>query len=109
MTASWIVGFIPTLTLKWYMEPGVVVKNHIDQSHVFALCAIGLAWPISVLVQAKTILPAALLVVVALGFFANMTFINLSRTVLITIPVIVAIVFSSPPVVAWRNRCARRA
>lgn len=101
MTASWIVGFIPTLTLKWYMEPGVVVKNHIDQSHVFALCAIGLAWPISILIQARRLLPAALLAVVALGFFANMTFINLSRTVLITIPVIVAIALLH--LLSWRG------
>lgn len=101
MTASWIVGFIPMLTLKWYMEPGVVVKNHIDQSHIFALCAVGLAWPVAVLVQARRLLPAALLVVVALGFFVNMTFINLSRTVLITIPVIVAIAFLH--LLSWRG------
>ena len=42
MLASWVTGFVPTLTFKWYMEPGVVVKNHIDQSHVFALCAVAL-------------------------------------------------------------------
>ena len=101
MLASWIVGFVPTLTLKWYMEPGVVVKNHIDQSHVFALCAIGLAWPISIFLREKRFLPAGLLVVSALGFFANMTFINLSRTVLITVPVIVAIVFLHR--LSWRG------
>jgi hypothetical protein len=52
-------------------------------------------------------LPAALLAVVALGFFANMTFINLSRTVLITIPVIVAIdSFTYCRGVAWSVRSA---
>lgn len=91
MLASWITGFVPTLTFKWYMEPGVVVKNHIDQSHVFALCAVALAWPISVLFQAKRFVAAGLLVVVALAFVANMIFVNLSRTVLITLPVIAAI------------------
>lgn len=101
MMASWIVGFIPTLTLKWYMEPGVVVKNHIDQSHVFALCAMGLAWPIAVLAKARRFLPATLLAVVALGFFANMIFINLSRTVLITVPVIIAIAFLHR--LSWRG------
>jgi O-antigen ligase len=89
MLASWIVGFVPTLTLKWYMEPGVVVKNHIDQSHVFALCSIALVWPIFVLLQAKRFWPAGWLTVIALGFVANMTFINLSRTALITFPIIV--------------------
>src|SRR5258708_12541432 len=36
MLASWIVGFLPTLTLKWYMEPAVVVTNHIHQTHLFS-------------------------------------------------------------------------
>lgn len=101
MVASWIVSIIPTLTLKWYMEPGVVVKNHIDQSHVFALCAIGLAWPISILVRARRFVLATLLVVVALGFFANLIFINLSRTVLVTVPVIIAISFLHH--LSWRT------
>lgn len=101
MLASWIVGFVPTLTLKWYMEPGVVVKNHIDQSHVFALCAVALAWPISILVQAKRFVPAGLLAAVSLAFVANMAFVNLSRTVLITLPVIVAIVVLHQP--SWRR------
>ena len=92
MLASWIVSFAPTLTLKWYMEPGVVVKNHIDQSHVFALCVLGLAWPITVLLQRRKFLEAGLLIIVALGFIANMAFVNLSRTVLVTLPVIVAII-----------------
>jgi hypothetical protein len=100
MLASWIVGFVPTLTLKWYMEPGVVVKNHIDQSHVFALCAIALVWPISVLLQAKRFWPAGWLAV-AIGFVANMIFINLSRTVLITFPIIVGIVVLHR--LSWRS------
>lgn len=101
MLASWTVGFIPTLTLKWYMEPGVVVKNHIDQSHMFALCAVALAWPISILVQAKRFVPAGLLVAVSLAFVANMSFVNLSRTVLITVPIIVAIVVLHQ--LSWRG------
>ena len=92
MLASWVTGFVPTLTFKWYMEPGVVVKNHIDQSHVFALCALALAWPIVLLVRAKKFLAAGLLALCAVGFAANMAFINLSRTVLITAPIIVGIV-----------------
>lgn len=92
MLASWVTGFVPTLTFKWYMEPGVVVKNHIDQSHVFALCAIALAWPISILLRAKKSLSAGLLVVCALGFAANLVFVNLSRTLLIAVPIIVGVV-----------------
>ena len=91
MLTSWVTGFVPTLTFKWYMEPGVVVKNHIDQSHVFALCAIALAWPIVLLVRAKKFLAAGLVVVCALAFAANLVFVNLSRTVLITVPIIITI------------------
>ena len=101
MLTSWVTGFVPTLTFKWYMEPGVVVKNHIDQSHVFALCAIALAWPISLLLQAKRFLPAGLLVICALGFAANLAFINLSRTLLISVPIIVAAVVLHR--MSWRH------
>lgn len=87
---SWVTAFVPTLTFKWFMEPGVVVKNHIDQSHVFALCAIALAWPISLLYQARRFVPAGLLFTCALAFAANLAFVNLSRTLLIAVPIIVA-------------------
>lgn len=101
MLTSWATGFVPTLTFKWYIEPGVVVKNHIDQSHVFALCAIALAWPTSLLLQAKRFLPAGSLVVCALGFAANLAFVNLSRTLLIAVPIIVAaVVFHR---MSWRH------
>jgi O-antigen ligase len=101
MLASWVAGFVPTLTLKWYMESGVVVKNHIDQSHVFALCALALIWPISVSLQAKRFVLAALLAVIAFGFVANMIFVNLSRTVLITLPIIAGIVVLRQ--LSWRG------
>ncbi|TMH27393.1 MAG: ligase, partial [Betaproteobacteria bacterium] len=67
MLASWLVAIVPTLTLKPYIEAGTVVKNHIDQSHVFALCAVALAYPISILFQTKRVLLAGLLAAVALG------------------------------------------
>ncbi len=91
MLASWLVAIVPTLSLKPYIEAGTVVKNHIDQSHVFALCAVALAYPISILFQTKRVLLAGLLAVVALGFIANMAFVNVSRTALITIPVMIGI------------------
>jgi O-antigen ligase len=91
MLASWLVAIVPTLTLKPYIEVGTVVKNHIDQSHVFALCAVALAYPISILLKRKRILLAGLLAVVTLGFAANMAFVNVSRTALITIPVMIGV------------------
>jgi O-antigen ligase len=68
---------------------------------VFALCAIALAWPISVLLQARRFWPAGWLAVMAIGFVANMIFINLSRTVLITFPIIVGIVVLHR--LSWRS------
>jgi hypothetical protein len=55
MLASWLVAIDPTFTLKPYIEAGTVIKNHIDQSYVFALCAVALAYPISILFQMKRI------------------------------------------------------
>jgi hypothetical protein len=87
MLASWLVAYDPELTFKSYMEQGVVVKNHIDQSHVFALCAAGLMWPIAHHFRVGHAVAAGLLTSLAAGFVANMVFINVSRTVLIVLPV----------------------
>src|SRR5260221_11434743 len=48
MVVSWIVAFDPGLALKPAAEAerGIFVKNHIDQSQEFALCAVVLVYPI---------------------------------------------------------------
>ena len=48
MAMSWIVAFDPSLTLKPRsdLERGIFVKNYIDQSQEFALCAVALAYPV---------------------------------------------------------------
>ena len=45
MAMSWIVAFDPRLALQAGAEYGVPVKNYIDQSQEFALCAVVLAYP----------------------------------------------------------------
>ena len=70
---------------------GVPVKNYIDQSQEFALCAVALAYPIVTLLRAKRILPAALLIAVSLSFVVNMTFVIVSRTALVTMPIMLAV------------------
>ena len=47
MAVSWIVAFNPNLSLKPPdpAERGIFVKNYIDQSQEFALCAVALAYP----------------------------------------------------------------
>ncbi|MFZ1173392.1 MAG: O-antigen ligase family protein [Bradyrhizobium sp.] len=93
LAMSWLVDFYPNLTLKAkaVASPGVFVKNYIDQSQEFALCAVALAFPIATLLRAKKIALALLLGVVALGFLANMAFVIVSRTALVTIPIMLAV------------------
>jgi O-antigen ligase len=91
MAMSWIVAFDPQLTLKSGATYGVPVKNYIDQSQEFALCAVALAYPIVTLLQAKRILLAGLLVAISLGLVVNMTFVTVSRTALVTMPILLAV------------------
>lgn len=90
---SWLVFLHPTLSLK-PDEPnsrGIFVKNYIDQSQEFTLCAVALAFPIVKLLQQKRVWLAALLTMIALSFFVNMAFVVISRTALVTIPIMLAV------------------
>jgi O-antigen ligase len=91
MAMSWIVAFDPGLALKSGAEYGVPVKNYIDQSQEFALCAVALAYPIIALLRTKSYLLAALLTAVSLSFVVNMMFVIVSRTALVTMPITLAV------------------
>jgi len=92
MAVSWIVAFEPNLTLKPQGEArGIFVKNYIDQSQEFALCAVALAYPIMTFLRTNRLRLAALLTAVALSFLANMMFVVISRTALVTIPIMLAV------------------
>jgi O-antigen ligase len=91
MAMSWIVAFYPALALKPEAEYGVPVKNYIDQSQGFALCAVALAYPIITLLRTRKFLLAALLTAIALSFIVNMTFVTVSRTALVTMPIMLAV------------------
>jgi O-antigen ligase len=92
MAVSWIVLFDPGLTLRTNDEqPGVFVKNYIDQSQEFALCAVALAYPVMTCVQNGRTKLAALLAAIALGLLANMMFVTVSRTALVTMPIMLAV------------------
>jgi len=91
---SWLVFFHPTLSLKPPDEPasrGIFVKNYIDQSQEFTLCAVALALPIVKLLQEKRVWLAALLAAISLSFFVNMAFVVISRTALVTAPIMLAV------------------
>ncbi|MEN3351390.1 MAG: O-antigen ligase [Bradyrhizobium sp.] len=85
---SWLVAFYPDLALKTDApERGIFVKNYIDQSQEFTLCAVALAYPIVRLLREKRYGLAGLLTAVALSFLVNMIFVVVSRTALVTIPI----------------------
>jgi O-antigen ligase len=94
MIVSWIVAFDPSLSLKRPDQAGgrgIFIKNYIAQSQEFALCAVALAYPIFNLVLAKRNWQALVLCAIALGFIVNMAFVIVSRTAMVTIPVMLAI------------------
>ena len=91
---SWVVAFDPSLSLKRPDEPGghgIFVKNYIAQSQEFVLCTVVLAFPIITLLRAGKIRQALLLTAVAASFILNMAFVVVSRTALVTLPVMLAV------------------
>jgi O-antigen ligase len=91
LAMSWLVAFDPRLALKSGAAYGVPVKDYIDQSQEFALCAVALAYPIVTLLRARRTLLAALLIVLSLSFVVNMMFVIVSRTALVTMPIMLAV------------------
>jgi O-antigen ligase len=91
LAMSWLVAYDPHLALKSGGDFGVPVKNYIDQSQSFALCAVALAYPVLSLLRQRRFVPALLLFVIAMGFLANMVFVVVSRTALVTMPIMLAV------------------
>jgi hypothetical protein len=95
MVMSWIVAYDPSLSLK---PPGssdargVFVKNYIDQSQEFALCAMALVYPFMRLVRAGKFWPSLLVGLLAVCFIDTMAFIVASRSAIVTMPVMLAAV-----------------
>src|SRR4029450_7483734 len=94
MAVSWLVVMEPSLTLKAPDEAGgrgIFVKNYIDQSQEFALCAVALAYPIIRLLRANQIWQALALGAISFGFIVNMAFVIVSRTAMVTMPIMLAV------------------
>jgi len=94
MVVSWLVAMDPSFSLKAPGETsarGIFVKNYIAQSQEFALCAVALAYPIIRLLQANRMWQALVLGTVSLGFIINMAFVIVSRTAVVTIPIMLAV------------------
>ena len=95
MVMSWVVAYDPSLSLKPPGQSdarGVFVKNYIDQSQEFALCAVALFYPFMRLVRAEKFWPALLLGLLAVYFIDTMAFIVASRSAIVTMPIMLAAV-----------------
>ena len=90
---SWIVAFHPDLSLKprFNAAHGIFVKDYIDQSQEFTLCVMALAYPIIALIRAGKVRLALPLCAIALTLLANMMFVIVSRTALVTMPIMAAV------------------
>jgi len=98
MMASWLVAFDPRLSLKLYFSrgdytpaSGIAVKNYIDQSQEFVLCAVALAYPVVTFLRTNRFRLAVLFAAIALSFLVNMMFVVISRTALVTLPIMGAV------------------
>jgi O-antigen ligase len=91
MILSWIVLFVPGLSLAHTASAGVPVKNYIDQSQEFALCAFALALPALIAWRWKKWSRAAACLALILAFIANLLFVASARTALIYMPVLLVL------------------
>jgi O-antigen ligase len=92
--ASWIVVIDPGLSLNAPDEPtghGIFVKNYIAQSQEFVLCTVVLAFPIVTSLRDGNFRRALLLMALAANFIINMAFVVVSRTALVTLPIMAAV------------------
>ncbi|QOZ44046.1 ligase [Bradyrhizobium sp. CCBAU 53340] len=90
---SWLVAIYPGLALRPYdpLQRGIFVKNYIDQSQEFTLCTVALAYPVMMLLSNKRYWLAGLLTVLGLNFLLNMVFVVVSRTALVTVPIMLGV------------------
>ena len=100
MVDSWVIIFEPGLAFKTGRccgeDYGVSVRNYIDQSQEFAICLVGLVSAALFCIRRKVWMASALLGATAMAFAANLIFVVVSRTALISIPIMFI-------VLAWRH------
>jgi O-antigen ligase len=95
---SFVVALDPELSAKsvfssgpYTKVSGIFVKNYIDQAQEFTLCMVALAYPIVTSLRERKVTRALLLAAAALLLLANMMFVVISRTALVTMPIMLAV------------------
>lgn len=92
MLYSWITLFFPGFSITYKPDqPGVPVKNYIDQSQGFAFCAFALAAVAVETYRKQQHAVAILAAVIAAALAANLVFVNVSRTALVYSPILAAL------------------
>lgn len=92
MLYSWIVLFWPGLSIHYKVDqPGVPVKNYIDQSQGFVFCAFALAAVAVESLRKRQQAIAISAALIAIALLANLAFVNVSRTALVYSPVLAAL------------------
>jgi O-antigen ligase len=91
MALSWICFFEPALKISSTLDPGVPVKNYIDQSQEFAFCQFALAPLVLVWMKSQHFFRCAAAFLLIVAFFANMMFVASARTALVYIPVLLVV------------------
>jgi O-antigen ligase len=97
---SWIVLLDPAWKITATASAGVPVKNYIDQSQEFTLCAVALALPALTFWRGGSVIAAAACLALILLFATNMVFVASSRTALLCIPVLLGLF-------AWKHLSRR--
>ena len=99
---SWIVLFDPAWKITATASAGVPVKNYIDQSQEFTLCAFALALPALTFWRDRRVAAAGACLALILLFVTNMVFVASARTALLCIAVLLALF-------AWKHLSRRAA
>lgn len=88
---SWVVLLDPALKLTATASTGVPVKNYIDQSQEFTLCAFALALPALSYWRGGSMIATAACIALILLFLTNMVFVASARTALLCIAVLLVL------------------
>lgn len=99
---SWIVLLDPAWKITATASAGVPVKNYIDQSQEFTLCAFALALPALTFWRGGSRLATATCLALILLFVTNMVFVASARTALLCIAVLLGLF-------AWKHLSRRAA
>jgi O-antigen ligase len=93
MAFSWLVYFAPGWKIGTSIEPGIPIRNYIDQNQELALCIFGLAPLLLKFVTKRQVVAALTCSALLLGFLANVAFIALARTAFLYMPLL-ALIFA---------------